>query len=106
MSYVYPESTVVSNSSLILNVTTLGGTMLGMLVFGFLADRYGRKSIYGLELTLVVVATIGMTTASTGKVSSVILAGGSSSTTKTAMDIYGWIGFWRCLLGIGLGAEV
>lgn len=22
------------------------------------------------------------------------------------MNVYGWIGFWRTLLGIGLGAEV
>lgn len=93
LNYVYPETPY---TSLILNLTTLAGTMLGMVVFGILADRYGRKSVYGLELTLVVVATIGMTTASTGK----------STSTSNAMNIYGWIGFWRCLLGIGLGAEV
>ncbi|KAI1099716.1 MFS general substrate transporter [Jackrogersella minutella] len=65
--------------------------MFGMLIFGHLADRYGRKSIYGLELSIVVVATVGMTTASSGHLNS--------------MNVYGWIGFWRAMLGIGLGAE-
>lgn len=66
--------------------------MFGMLIFGHLADRYGRKAVYGLELSIVVVATVGMTTASSGHLNS--------------MNVYGWIGFWRAMLGIGLGAEV
>lgn len=105
LNYVYPEEVYGSEFSFVLNLTTLGGTMLGMLVFGVLADRYGRKSVYGLELALVVVATIGLTTASTGKLYVTSNADGESQ-THYAMNIYGWIGFWRCLLGIGLGAEV
>ncbi|KAK6841090.1 hypothetical protein PG987_001950 [Apiospora arundinis] len=89
LSYVYPDCN--SNTSLVINMTTLAGTTVGMIVFGVLADTYGRKSVYGIELCIVVIATIGMTTASTG------YAG--------TMNIYGWIGFWRCLLGFGLGAE-
>ncbi|KAI1095290.1 MFS general substrate transporter [Rostrohypoxylon terebratum] len=92
LSYVYPECTHSwSTNSLTINLTTLTGTMFGMLIFGHLADRYGRKAVYGLELGIVVVATVGMTTASSGHLNS--------------MNVYGWIGFWRALLGIGLGAE-
>ncbi|XDG03127.1 hypothetical protein ABKA04_002742 [Annulohypoxylon sp. FPYF3050] len=92
LSYVYPECTHWwSANSLIINLTTLTGTMFGMLIFGHLADRYGRKAVYGLELSIVVVATVGMTTASSGHLNS--------------MNVYGWIGFWRAMLGIGLGAE-
>ncbi|KAK7923752.1 hypothetical protein PG985_007823 [Apiospora marii] len=91
LSYVYPECQYGSNTSLVINMATLAGTTVGMIVFGVLADVYGRKSVYGIELCIVVIATIGMTTASTG------YAG--------TMDIYRWIGFWRCLLGFGLGAE-
>ncbi|KAI1454121.1 MFS general substrate transporter [Annulohypoxylon moriforme] len=92
LSYVYPECTHWwSTNSLVINLTTLTGTMFGMLIFGHLADRYGRKAVYGLELSIVVVATVGMTTASSGHLNS--------------MNVYGWIGFWRAMLGIGLGAE-
>ena len=90
LAYVYPDCAV--NQNLIINITTLTGTMIGMVVFGYWADRYGRKSIYGAELVIVVLATVGMTTASSGK--------------GDVMDIYGWIGFWRFFLGLGLGAEV
>lgn len=89
--YLYADCKDDSSTSLIINLTTLAGTMIGMILFGFLADKHGRKSVYGLELSLVVVATVGMTTASTG---------------LRSMNIWGWMGFWRCLLGIGLGAEV
>ncbi|OTB14874.1 hypothetical protein K445DRAFT_61970 [Daldinia sp. EC12] len=92
LSYVYPGCTTgVSTNSLLINLTTLAGTMVGMLLFGYLADRYGRKAVYGLELSIVVVATVGMTTASSGHMNS--------------MNVYGWVGFWRTMLGIGLGAE-
>ncbi|KAI5864028.1 MFS general substrate transporter [Durotheca rogersii] len=92
LSYVYPECrSGWSTNSLALTLTTLIGTMVGMVLFGHLADRYGRKAIYGFELGIVVVATVGMTTASSGH--------------RNSMNVYGWIGFWRALLGIGLGAE-
>ncbi|KAI1382809.1 MFS general substrate transporter [Hypoxylon trugodes] len=92
LSYVYPPgcSHGWSSNSLVINITTLGGTMIGMILFGHLADRYGRKAIYGLELSIVVVATVGMTQASRG---------------YNSMNVYGWVGFWRAMLGIGLGAE-
>ncbi|KAI1750200.1 major facilitator superfamily domain-containing protein [Xylaria castorea] len=93
LAYIYPEKNCPPNwpgNSLIINLTTLIGTIFGAIAFGFFADRYGRKAVYGLELAIVVVATIGMTTASTG---------------VGSMNVYGWIGFWRALLGIGLGAE-
>ncbi|KAI1644225.1 MFS general substrate transporter [Daldinia loculata] len=92
LSYVYPGCTTgMSTNSLVINLTTLTGTMVGMLLFGYLADRYGRKAVYGLELSIVVIATVGMTTASSGH--------------RNSMNVYGWIGFWRTILGIGLGAE-
>ncbi|OTA92595.1 hypothetical protein M434DRAFT_74359, partial [Hypoxylon sp. CO27-5] len=68
LSYVYQGCA----NSLVINLTTLIGTMFGMLIFGYLADRYGRKTVYGLELSIVVFATIGMTTASSGHKGSVM----------------------------------
>ncbi|KAI0970829.1 major facilitator superfamily domain-containing protein [Xylaria arbuscula] len=94
LDYVYQGSDCPPSSpqtSLIINLTTLIGTMVGAIVFGLLADRHGRKAVYGLELVIVIVATIGITTASNG--------------VQGSMNVYGWLGFWRTLLGIGLGAE-
>jgi MFS transporter, PHS family, inorganic phosphate transporter len=45
--YVYPDCDSYVNPSLAINLTTLVGTTIGMVLFGYLADRYGRKAIYG-----------------------------------------------------------
>jgi PHS family inorganic phosphate transporter-like MFS transporter len=91
--YVHPNRRCHDiNQSLIINLTTLTGTLIGMILFGLLADRYGRSRIYGIELAIVILATVGLTTASTGQ--------------GNYMNIYGWVGFWRFVGGIGYGAEV
>lgn len=36
------------------------------MLFGYLADRYGRTRLYGIELVLVIVSTIGVATSSYG----------------------------------------
>ena len=53
--------------------------------------------MYGLELIIVIVATIGVAQSSQGFTPR---PGGDSS-----MDILGWILFWRMLVGLGIGAE-
>lgn len=65
---------------------------------GHLADRSGRKKWYGAELTILIVATIGMVQASEGYTAVKI--------TRSSMNIYSWIAWWRFLLGFGIGAEV
>jgi MFS transporter, PHS family, inorganic phosphate transporter len=51
---------------LIINGCTLTGSIIGQLLFGFLADHYGRTRLYGIELVLVIVSTIGVATSSFG----------------------------------------
>ncbi len=70
---------------------TLGGSAVGQLIFGILADKFGRRRLYGLELAVVIFATLGMAEASTGM--------------NNSMDIMGWIIFWRFFIGLGIGAE-
>lgn len=41
-------------------------SVVGQLLFGYLADRYGRTRLYGIELVLVIVSTIGVATSSYG----------------------------------------
>jgi len=51
---------------LLINLFTLLGSVVGQLLFGFLADLYGRTRLYGIELVLVIVSTIGVATSSHG----------------------------------------
>ncbi|KAK0733376.1 phosphate transporter [Lasiosphaeria miniovina] len=75
---------------LIINVFTLLGSVCGQLLFGYLADRYGRTRLYGIELVLVIVSTIGVATSSTGYGDMSFLA------------LFTW---WRFVMGVGIGAE-
>jgi PHS family inorganic phosphate transporter-like MFS transporter len=51
---------------LLINLFTLLGSVCGQLLFGFLADWYGRTRLYGIELVLVIVSTIGVATSNYG----------------------------------------
>lgn len=76
---------------LYINVATLAGSVVGQLLFGWLTDRLGRRRLYGLELVLVIFATLGMSQASNGMYNN--------------MDILSWMIFYRFFLGMGIGAE-
>lgn len=92
LAYVYWENDTGNWKSLVINEVTLVGTCIGMVLFGHLADRYGRKRLYGLELVIVIIATLGLTQVSGGY-------------NQKSMDPFAWIIWWRFLLGIGIGAE-
>lgn len=49
-----------------LTSTFESSSVLGQLLFGYLADRYGRTRLYGIELVLVIVSTVGVATTSNG----------------------------------------
>ncbi|TRX97611.1 hypothetical protein FHL15_001366 [Xylaria flabelliformis] len=72
-----------------IKLATSAGTVVGQLGFGYLADHVGRKKMYGMELIIIIFATIGQA-----------LASGSPS-----VDIVGLIIFWRVLLGVGIGGD-
>lgn len=92
LAYLYWPKQTDGSRSLGINIATLVGTCTGMVLFGYLADNFGRKRLYGVELVIVICATLGLTQASAGY-------------DNKAMDIFPWIIFWRTLLGIGVGAE-
>jgi PHS family inorganic phosphate transporter-like MFS transporter len=69
-----------------IKVSTSAGTVIGQLVFGALADILGRKKMYGLELILIIVATLAQALTGTGPGTSIV----------------GLIIFWRVLMGIGM----
>ena len=60
-----------------------------MLVFGWLSDRLGRRKMYGVELAIIVLATLAQS-----------LAAPSKAVTMTGLII-----FWRVVMGIGIGGD-
>ena len=70
-----------------IKVSTSGGTVIGQLGFGFLADVVGRKRMYGLELIIIIFATLAQ----------------SLTSDSPAVSIVGVLIFWRVLMGIGIG---
>jgi MFS transporter, PHS family, inorganic phosphate transporter len=73
-----------------INLVTLGGSFIGMLLFGFLADKLGRKKLYGVELVIVIFGTLGVVQCGAGY-------------NQQSMDVLGWMLFWRFLVGVGIG---
>jgi MFS transporter, PHS family, inorganic phosphate transporter len=91
LGYIYWTGVVNDLPELKINVSTLLGSLVGMLVFGVLADIYGRRKLYGLELIVVIFGTLGIVQASTSY--------------DRSIDIIGWLIFWRFFMGAGIGAE-
>lgn len=88
---VYWKGSVPSQYQLAMNVSTLLGSMIGQVLFGILADIYGRRKVYGLELVVTIVASLGFAAASPG--------------VNNSMSMIGWLIFWRIVMGAGIGAD-
>jgi PHS family inorganic phosphate transporter-like MFS transporter len=72
-----------------IKLSTSAGTVIGQVGFGALADIVGRKKMYGLELILIIVATLAQS-----------LVGGGPG-----VSVIGLIIFWRVLMGIGTSSD-
>lgn len=74
---------IPQSSDTAIKVATSGGTVLGQVGFGWLADMVGRKKMYGLELILIIFATTAQ----------------ALSSDSPGMSIVGVVIFWRVLMG-------
>src|ERR1700712_3197266 len=83
------KGTIPPNSDTAIKVATSGGTVIGQLGFGYLADVLGRKKMYGLELILIIFATLAQ----------------ALSSSSRSISIVGVIIFWRVMMGIGIGGD-
>jgi PHS family inorganic phosphate transporter-like MFS transporter len=50
LSFVYWSTVVGPTREEAINIATLAGCVLGMILFGVLGDIYGRRKMYGIEL--------------------------------------------------------
>lgn len=65
--------------------STLAGTMVGQIGFGFAADVLGRRKMYGLELVIIIIGTMLLLMSSGG--------------VRNSMDVAGWLITWRAVMG-------
>lgn len=72
-----------------IKAATSGGAVIGQLLFGWLADRMGRRKMYGVELAIIVLATLVQ----------------SLSGPSWAVSMTGLLVFWRVIMGIGIGGD-
>ena len=63
------------------------GNLVGQLIFGFVGDSRARKSVYGIELIIIILATIGSAVA---------------GSAPTGIGTLGFLSVWRFILGIGI----
>lgn len=85
LGIVYGNGLLSTPQDTAIKVATSAGTVIGQVGFGALADVLGRKKMYGLELILIITATLAQA-----------VSGPSLSTS-----IVGLVIFWRVLMGIG-----
>ncbi|OSC99890.1 phosphate transporter [Trametes coccinea BRFM310] len=92
LGYVYgnhAKGALPTNQDLGVKVATPCGTLVGQLLFGWLADVVGRKRMYGIELMLIIIATFGQAVTGEGH----------------AVNIIGVLIVWRFIMGIGIGGD-
>ncbi|KAI1503946.1 H+ symporter [Biscogniauxia marginata] len=72
-----------------LKASTSAGIVIGQVVFGWMADKFGRRKMYGVELGIIVFSTLAC-----------CLVAGSQ-----AISVTGLLTFWRVMMGIGIGGD-
>ncbi|KAL7279070.1 metabolite transporter [Trametes coccinea BRFM310] len=88
---IYGADKVNTNYSNTINSLAFAGTVVGMLVFGYLSDKLGRK--FGMMLATGIVAVFSA------------LSAASSGAHHSVSGLLAMLSACRFLLGIGIGAE-
>ncbi|KAG9311540.1 major facilitator superfamily domain-containing protein [Chiua virens] len=88
---LYGGKALPANLGGLLKASANIGSVIGQFGFGYLADAVGRKTVYGKELMLIIVATIFCISAPTNDLS------------PNGVLIY--LSMFRILLGVGVGGD-
>jgi len=90
LGYVYGKGQKLNaHQDLGVKVATPVGTLVGQVLFGWLADVLGRKKMYGVELMIMIIATFGQ----------------AVSGNAPAVHILGVLIVWRFIMGVGIGGD-
>lgn len=91
LGYVYGKGNagLNPNQDLGVKVATPIGTLVGQLLFGWLADVVGRKKMYGVELMIIITGTFAQALSGQGH----------------AVGIIGVLIVWRFIMGVGIGGD-
>ncbi|KAJ3134518.1 phosphate transporter [Irineochytrium annulatum] len=73
-----------------LKASTNWGNLFGQLGFGYLGDKLGRKKMYGVELIIMIVCTLGSA---------------FSAPAARGFNVLTILAIWRFFLGIGIGGD-
>ncbi|KAG0368464.1 Inorganic phosphate transporter pho84 [Gamsiella multidivaricata] len=87
--FSHTGNTLPADVDLGLKISASVGTFFGQIGFGYLADKLGRKRMYGVELLIIIVATFGQSLSGEG----------------FALSLPASIILWRFILGIGVGGD-
>ncbi|RKO92433.1 major facilitator superfamily domain-containing protein [Blyttiomyces helicus] len=74
----------------LVKAATSWGNLVGQLGFGYLGDKLGRKKMYGVELIIMIVCTIGQC---------------FSANAIRGFGVLTILGIWRFFLGVGIGGD-
>lgn len=85
----YPDGAMPTTADTAIKLSTTAGAIVGQVLFGWLADKLGRKRMYGVELMVILAGTLGQALSSAGPALPVLLP----------------IIFWRVLMGVGIGGD-
>jgi PHS family inorganic phosphate transporter-like MFS transporter len=80
---------IPTNVQTAIKAATSGGAVVGQIVFGWAADQLGRKKMYGVELMILLVSTLGQALSSPGP----------------TVTIVGLLIFGRIVMGLGIGGD-
>lgn len=85
----YNGHTIPSQVDTAIKLSTTAGAVVGQVFFGWLADKLGRKRMYGLELIIILIGTFGQALTGAGP----------------GLSFLGPLIFWRVVMGIGIGGD-
>ncbi|KAG0043682.1 Inorganic phosphate transporter pho84 [Gryganskiella cystojenkinii] len=89
LGMIYYGGTLPADLDLGIKASASVGTFIGQIGFGYLADRLGRKRMYGIELMIIIVATLGQALSGVG----------------THLSLPAALIIWRVIVGIGIGGD-